>query len=555
MQEIEWSEWSKEAFEEAKKQEKLVLLDIHGTWCHWCHVADKTSFADKDVIKLVNEKFVAIKVDLDKRPDINERYNMGGWPTIAILTPEGDIVTGRTYMPAEQLFSLLVRTLDLYKSDRLRFERFIKQNKREREEILVEKTVKLDPSKLGFLDKVIIANFDKENNGFGFTPKFPMPELTSYCFLRYRTTGNREFLEMGEKSLLGVKKIFDKEEGGFYRYAVNRDWSVPHYEKMLEGNSLLLINLLEGMQLTANKEFKQTAEETVSYLQKNLWGSKWFFGSQDADEEYYSLDLVKRREKKKPRVDKTLYTNLNCLAINAFLKAGNVLEKQELIKQAISALNFLLLHCYNRERGVCHYWKEEQKIFGLLSDNVHLIETLLNAFETMQEKEFLEKAEKHAEWVLEKFLDDKQQLLLDSLRVEEEHGYLKEKMPKLGENSLMAASLVKLSMLSEKQAFRKKAETILSNLKGEVERYNLFAASYGIALETCLNPIKISVKGSRELFSQCQRFFEPRATRVFEEAKENSIIVCVSKKCLKPARTSIEMEKLLEQETAVKQKA
>jgi uncharacterized protein YyaL (SSP411 family) len=118
MKSIAWLEWSKEAFEKAKQEDKPILLDIYGVWCHWCHVMSDTTYSDEIVIDTVNEKFIPIKVDTDKRPDINERYNQGGWPTTAFLTPDGMLIAGATYLPAAQLSIMLEQVWNYYKKNR-----------------------------------------------------------------------------------------------------------------------------------------------------------------------------------------------------------------------------------------------------------------------------------------------------------------------------------------------------------------------------------------------------------------------------------------------------
>ncbi len=119
---IEWMEWEKESFKKAKRDNKPILLDIFGVWCHWCHVADKTTYADKDVIKIVNENFIPVKVDTDKRPDINQRYNQGGWPTTAFLTSKGRLIGGGTYFQPQEFKLLLFRVSEFYKKNRLKID-------------------------------------------------------------------------------------------------------------------------------------------------------------------------------------------------------------------------------------------------------------------------------------------------------------------------------------------------------------------------------------------------------------------------------------------------
>src|SRR3972149_4748090 len=116
--EIEWLPWSSEAFERAQREKKNIMLSISAVWCHWCHVMDQTTFVYTESVKLINEHFIPVRVDTDKRPDINERYNQGGWPTTAVLMPDGRLLTGATYLPPEALAGLLEKCRDFYRRDR-----------------------------------------------------------------------------------------------------------------------------------------------------------------------------------------------------------------------------------------------------------------------------------------------------------------------------------------------------------------------------------------------------------------------------------------------------
>lgn len=546
MPQIEWKEWGRQAFQQAKKEDKLVLLDIFGKWCHWCKRMEKETYSDRDIINLVNEKFVPIKVNADERPDINERYNLGGWPTTAILTPEAEIATGGTYAPPEQLYGLLVQVLEIFKKDRERFEKFVKDHKRTPKPLAITKANRIEKAMLQKIDEAIQKSFDEENWGFGFQPKFPITEATDYCLLRGKT--KPEMMEIGEKSLLGEKKIFDEDEGGYFRYAVNRDWSNPHCEKMLETNTLLLENNLDAFTALKKDCFKQTAEETIEYLLENLSDEQgWFYGSQEADEKYYKLDILRRKETKKPETDKTLYTSTNCQTINAFLKAGKILEKPELEKHALKALEFLLQKCFDPDKGTSHYWKQENgaEMFGMLADNVYLAEALLKAFETTQQKPFLEQAQRQTELTMKKFWDKNQKALADTAEENEKIGYLKFSRTMLKENCKMAEILCKLSMLAEKREYWKKAGTLLASLQKETEKLGVFACPFGTALEQYLNPLKITVRGNKKLFGETFKAFEPRAIRKFEE-KGEGITVCIGTKCLETVKTVQEMEKQLE---------
>src|SRR5512146_3485866 len=116
--EINWNEWNESTFAEAQRADKPILLGISAVWCHWCHVMDETTYSDPEVIRIVNERFVPVRVDTDERPDVNRRYNLGGWPTTAFLSPEGELLTGGTYMPPDQMRSYLKQVGDAYKNSK-----------------------------------------------------------------------------------------------------------------------------------------------------------------------------------------------------------------------------------------------------------------------------------------------------------------------------------------------------------------------------------------------------------------------------------------------------
>jgi len=135
---IKWLEWGKEAFERAKKEDKPILLDIYGVWCHWCHVIDQTTYSDPDIINIVNDKFVPVHVDTDKNPHVNKRYNQGGWPSTVFLTPTGQIITGATYIPPDSLKDMMFKVIDAFKD--MKFQEVVSENKR----LKIDDNVKID---------------------------------------------------------------------------------------------------------------------------------------------------------------------------------------------------------------------------------------------------------------------------------------------------------------------------------------------------------------------------------------------------------------------------
>ena len=241
---VRWNDWEPGALSRAAAEGKLIFLDIGATWCHWCHVLDTTSLADPRVVKMLNDDFVAVRVDTDRRPDINERYNQGGWPTTAVLLPDGQLLTGATYLPPDALFAVLEKCRDFYRRDRARVDGYLRGAAAspvapsERESAPEAPR----PEELALVRHAVLAQYDPAFPGFFREPKFPVTDILAFLRDAWVAEGNRE---MGDTLLavlrtMGGSGVFDAVEGGFFRYATRRDWTVPHYEKMLSDNAELL---------------------------------------------------------------------------------------------------------------------------------------------------------------------------------------------------------------------------------------------------------------------------------------------------------------------------
>jgi uncharacterized protein YyaL (SSP411 family) len=180
---VQWLPWGKKAFLKAKELDEPILLDISAIWCHWCHVMDRTAYSNKEIAKIISENFVPVRVDRDQRPDIDKRYNMGGWPTTAFLTPEGEVISGATYVPPHQMKQLLLRTRSFYKENRDKIKAEPRLSKKEEEK--VEHGLEQDffESVLDSLVLEIASSFDSVHGGFGGAPKFYNSEALSLALL------------------------------------------------------------------------------------------------------------------------------------------------------------------------------------------------------------------------------------------------------------------------------------------------------------------------------------------------------------------------------------
>jgi uncharacterized protein len=312
-QPIDWHEWNDEAFAHAKAQDKPILLDIGAVWCHWCHVIDRESYENPEISRIINEHFVAIKVDRDERPDVDSRYQsaisaisgQGGWPLTGFLLPDGKPFFGGTYYPPEDQMGrpgfrrVLLAVADSFKNRRPDLVRAA--------ESLSEAVAQAETftGAHGSFDAGVVDSqissltqlFDIRNGGFGRAPKFPHCSSLDFILEQYQQAANRaadngkHLLAMAETTLEKMARggVYDQLAGGFHRYSVDEKWLVPHFEKMSYDNSELLKNYLHGWQVSQNPVLKQTAEGIIRWVNEVLSDQRQggFYASQDAD---YSLD-------------------------------------------------------------------------------------------------------------------------------------------------------------------------------------------------------------------------------------------------------------------------
>jgi uncharacterized protein YyaL (SSP411 family) len=302
-QPIHWHEWGSEAFEKAQQQNKPVLLDVGAVWCHWCHVMDRESYEDAEIAQIINDNFIAIKVDRDERPDVDSRYQsavqaisgQGGWPLTAFLTPQGKPYYAGTYFPPHDVqgrpsFRRVLLTLA--------------QAFREKNDQVLEsaesvmavisqseghegKSGSLRPTIIDSMVAAAVKLFDAEHGGFGSAPKFPHPSAMDMLIQRCAETGDPQLLHIITTSLEKMAQggVYDQLAGGFHRYSVDEHWIVPHFEKMSYDNSELLKNYVHGYQLTGNPFFAHVAKDIVRWMDEWLTDREHggFYGSQDAD--------------------------------------------------------------------------------------------------------------------------------------------------------------------------------------------------------------------------------------------------------------------------------
>src|SRR3954454_22081264 len=325
-QPIQWHEWGPEAFAAARRENKPMLLDIGAVWCHWCHVMDRESYDDPEIAAIVNQHFVAVKVDRGERPDIDSRYQaavqavsgQGGWPLTAFLTPDGKPFYGGTYFPPQDHYGrpsfrrVLLSIANAYKE---------KHGDVVEQAAMVESAIAQSESFAGRSGRVsgkVIATiqesafkmFDAEHGGFGSAPKFPHPSALDLLIERYarskspKVSAEKRTAEGGRPHIGGDMEndalkniivttlermanggVYDQLAGGFHRYSVDERWVVQHFEKMCYDNSELLKNYVHAYQATGSEFFAGVARDMIRWIDEWLSDRErgGFYASQDAD--------------------------------------------------------------------------------------------------------------------------------------------------------------------------------------------------------------------------------------------------------------------------------
>ncbi|MHB9146350.1 MAG: DUF255 domain-containing protein [Symbiobacteriia bacterium] len=503
---VHWQEWGPAAFARAEHEKKPVLLHIGAVWCHWCHVMDKTTYGNPQVVNLVNERFVPVRVDNDRRPDVNRRYNMGGWPTTAFLSPTGRVLTGATYVPPQQMLRLSETVLDFWqgKQAELSEDAFAGAQSPER-----EGEDDLDRTLLYRLAAAVERDFDPQYGGFGRQPKFPQAASLQLALDRWLRTGEDRYREVVDKTLSGMAGggMYDPVEGGFFRYSTTRDWSVPHFEKMLEDNARLLDLYVRAYVATGEPAYRATAADVLRFWQTVLRnpGTPFLAGSQDADEEYYGLSLGERRGRSSPFIDRTVYADWNALAVRALLRAGAVLQEPEYTAWGVELAGALDhdLRVAGEDRaagavagGMAHFrpLNGAAALPGLLSDQAEMMRALLAVYAVTHEAWAFQRAVELAGY-LEEHLAAPGGGYFDRAADPAALGALKLRITPMEENVAAALALLELHQLTGRPEYEERARRTLAAHSGGLDRYGSHAAVFGLGLDTLLDPLHVAVVG------------------------------------------------------------
>ncbi|GAB4452550.1 MAG: hypothetical protein OHK0029_03680 [Armatimonadaceae bacterium] len=509
MAEIAWRPWSEDVFVEAQQQNKPVVLFLTAPWCQFCKAMEEQTYGNEAIARYVSDNFIPVRVDTDKRPEVNTRYAQGGWPSNCILTPEGDVLWGGTFLNVEQASQLLPQVKSQFDNNKAGVAQHVAQL---REQIRRNNTPPALDTSLQITPDIPVGvllalkhNFDFAFGGFGHnTNKFPHPdaiELTLEQFNRSVQAGvpDEDLATILEKTLSGIAdgELRDKGAGGFFRYTQTPDWREPQVEKLLEDSATLARTFSRAYQVLQDDRWKEIAEETLRYMDEVLYDSSTgaWGGSQFADAEYYSQPLAERAEWNPPTVDPTVYTGPNAQAVRAHVAWWAATGDAAALKWAKKGMDFLLENALKADGALDHFVPQgEDADFtgrvptGLLSDSARMVAACLDLYEAGMGVTYLDKAEEVANWVKGHLEDPRAGGLQDAIVRPDAVGNLKVPTRDVADNMQMADALLRLFLATGDEEHAQMAQRVLQAFLPALPQLGLFGATYALAAERALLP-------------------------------------------------------------------
>lgn len=495
---IAWGEWGKAAFDRAAAEDKLVFLDISASWCHWCMVMEETTYADPRVAELINSEFVPVYVDTDQRPDINDQYNQGGWPSIAILTPKGQALSGMTTASADELLVLLQTVNAAWREDREAVQARLASRAKVAEEAKAEKDRDKE-KKVSPLNAQIPVNVlrsvnlfvDPEFGGYGGPDKFPMPEVARFALALYpKVKDNPEYSPKKAVTLTLDKMadgILDKVEGGFFRYSTSVDWKSPHYEKLLATNGDLLGVYMQAYQTLGIDRYRTVGESVAGYMEGTLAdpATGAFFNSQAADERYYKLGYDARVAMGAPPVSADILADSNARAALGYLDAYRATGDPHYLLVARRVVDYIMSSLTDAKGfGVRHSSISGPGVL-LLSDQVYSALAADNLYQATGEPRYLDFAAGVAGSMAERFWDKETSGFHNvwySPAVAMPSG--PRNKPQI-ENSAAASLMADLYHITGSTAYKDTAKHTLMPYTADYAKHSFWAAPFALAVTKC----------------------------------------------------------------------
>lgn len=478
---IKWRSWGAEAFAEAASADKPILLNLTAVWCHWCRMMDETTYAESDLIQLINDNLIPIRVDADQHPHVQDRYIAGGWPTNAFLTPTGEVLWSGTYVPPEQLREVAAGVLGAWGERREELKTEI-ERRRKALEAARGRYHNVGLVRREAADDVLSAtidSYDDRNGGFGTEPKFPYVEAVE--MLIAQGDENPDYLRMAEHTLDGMiaGELWDRAKGGFYRYALAADWTHAREEKLLGVNAAMLRVYALAGHVQKREEWRTIAEQTVAWVDGTLALESGLWAGSDVT------------------TDDVVYTNYNAQWIRALALSGARFGKQDWVSSAQRALDTLLDTMSAPNDLMFHYRAKDGRphIGFLLADAVDTARACLAVAQSSGDVKYSDHARRLAAGMERAFWAEDGGYW-ERAKGHDEIGVLRYRDKPFDLNANAARLLTDLTMVTGEKRHRAMAERILAILSPQAGRYGVAGAEYALAVNEFFDaPISIVITG------------------------------------------------------------
>ena len=477
---VEWRPWGGAAFQEAGAGGVPVLLAVGPCWCAATAEMMRAAYADPAVADLVRNRFVPVRVDPDARPDVGERYSLGGWPTTAFLTPDGDVLGGETYATPRRMRELLPRVADAFAAQR---EDFAGRGVPAPPRPIVPPAAQPDADVEGWLVERLRADFDPVHGGFGAGPKrvhAAALEFASEC----ASAGEPALAHITDRTLDAVAwgGLYDHEEGGVFRYCARRDWTEPATEKLLDVNAAVL-----GLFLAREEErYRERADGVIGYVRRTLADgvAGGFFASQRSDAAYYEAATSEGRGGgAPPSVDRSVYADATASMARAFARAAAVLDDPSLLDCAVAAIEHVVAGTYERGGGIAHRAGDGSGVRGLLADQVRASAALLDLHVLTGREAYVDVAQELMHFAMRRLWDAAGGGgFLDRVHAPDDVGLLREPVRPFTANCEAACVLARLARVTGQPAFREQAVSALASQTPVSRAYGVDAGPYALAL-------------------------------------------------------------------------
>lgn len=414
---INWREYGQTAFNEAITQNKPIFLLLTApSWCYWCHVYDSDDYLyNAQIYPILNDKFIPIYVDADKRQDLTRQYLEGGWPSTTIFAPNRERIFGYSGpRPIPFMLENLKNAVEYVNTHG-----FANKNPYDYQQTSpIIPTVDQLNSLINGYNSSILQAYDTTYGGFGTGQKFPQGRTLDYALEQYESTKDNKWLELVQNTLVNQYtkreevttnyKLFDPIEGGFHRYGTTRTWSPPHFEKMLYDNARLLKVYSHLLTITPNDPIaREVVDKTLKYVADEWYDqvNGGFYGNTDVGGEKSYYERINRTVDK-PRVEKTKYSDWNSEAVLTYLYLWKTTKNEAYKTMANQTLTFFQKKMVT-DKGVYHYQKEDgtKGVRGSLLDNAYALLAFTDGYETLGQKEYLESAIQIANYSLDNLYD------------------------------------------------------------------------------------------------------------------------------------------------------